>query len=336
MLHPFAGIIGSAQADESPGGGSASPQPSRREALGVLAGVAAGAAAVAAQAELHADEPRNPAALRQPGNGKPAGGFALYFVQPRELSKFSEAKRKQLGVTGPYRGRWPENHRFQDKRGYLAWLSAGAAARLGSTPGIQGVHQFAAGDVLEHGQRNAASTRLTVFLSPNSWRTRPANGTYQPIATLVKQWDAISNATFSVHQKSKSIQVQFRGGVDKKLLQAIRSSGQVHAVTWGNAGGGNDGPVTTQALGEEGGPTTLAIGEEGGPTTLAIGEEGGPTTNRLGEEGGATTKRLGEEGGVTTKAIGEEGGPKPSTRRLGEEGGITTKALGEEGGPRRQ
>jgi hypothetical protein len=55
----------------------------------------------------------------------------------------------------------------------------------------------------------------------------------------------------------------------------LKSLEQVH-------GGRRKPPIySTDALGEEGGVTTLALGEEGGGcrrfTTLAVGEEGGET-----------------------------------------------------------
>ena len=100
---------------------------------------------------------------------------------------------------------------------------------------------------------------------------------------------------------------------------------------------------TTQALGEEGTVTTFALGEEGsgGPSTRALGEEGGPRP----PSGQVTTQALGEEGSsrpVTTQAVGEEGGRPVTTYATGEEGGrwhshrrgrrATTYAIGEEGG----
>jgi len=312
MLHPFAGVIAAGQTSTA-----AADQPSttatRRTALGIIAGAAATAAVSSSAGLVRGDEPVSPPRI----DPKAATGYALYLVEPRQLKQFSEAKRQALGVNGPFKGRWPENHPMQDRRGYLAWLSPAQSVKLTATPGIAGVRRITAADVVEHGQRKPGQNVMNVFISPNGWRIRPASNTYLPVAKLVQQWDAIGNATFSSHPQTKTIKVHFRKGVEQKLIDAIRGSGQVHAISWDTlaAGDDDDNPITTQAL----------------------GEEGGPTTKRLGEEGGATTKRLGEEGGPTTLAVGEEGGPKPSTRALGEEGGgkITTFALGEEGGPRR-
>ncbi len=49
--------------------------------------------------------------------------------------------------------------------------------------------------------------------------------------------------------------------------------------------------------------------------TVGMGEQGGITTNALGEEGAPPppTYAYGEQGGITTYALGEEGAPPPPT-----------------------
>ncbi len=351
MLHPFAGIVPPGQDSTVAQTTTAQPAlPSRRVALGVMAGVAT----AATTGNLHAAEP----AAEQTPQAQRKDGYALYFVEPRELRTFTQPQRAALGVNGPYRGRWPEKHPLQDKRGYLAWLNTAQAAKVKAFAGVADVIPFTVDHVVEYVPRVPAQGVLSVFASPNSWRALPPKGTYSPLSDLVKVWDAAGNATFSIDARTKVVKVQFPKGVEQGVIDTIKRSGQVHAISW-NVEMPNtqtlleEGGATTKAVGEEGGPTTLALGEEGGPgpstralgeeggaTTKAVGEEGGPkpTTRAVGEEGGPTTLALGEEGGPvpTTKAVGEEGGPKPSTRALGEEGGPkpTTQALGEEGGPK--
>lgn len=305
MKHPFLGIMPSVPPEST-----RSMQPDRREAIAVIAATL-GSATVGSLAT--AAEPNDEKA--------PSPTHALYFVVPKELKSLGPKERAKLGIDGPYKGRWPDEHRFQDKRGYLAWLTADASAALKKMPAIADVSKFTAGDVVVYGEPKKLSNQLTIYLSPNSWGEKTDESTYQSAKSLAKKWSddfaKEKSLNITADKEGKHIQISIAGGKpNPEVITAIRESGQVHQITW-----------ATEV-------TTLAIGEEGGakPTTLAIGEEGGPSTRRLGEEGGVTTKALGEEGGPTTEAPREEGGIRPTTLAVGEEGGATTEALGEEGG----
>lgn len=295
MKHPFAGIMPNEPSDNS-NASAESSNPDRREALAAIAGAVIVAASPAVSS---ADE--------EPTKGAKEPTHALYFVEPTDLKKLMPKRRAELGVHGPFKGRWPEDHRLQDKRGYLAWLTKAQADQVKAADEVKDVFAFNADDVVVYGTPKGLSNQLTIYLSPNSWDAKIPAETFTSAndlaITWTKKFEQDKSLKIKADKEGKSIHITIAGGKpNPDVITAIRESGQVHQITWSTK-------VTTLAVGEEGGrPTTLAIGEEGGPTTKRVGEEGGPSTRRLGEEGGPSTDALGEEGGATTLALGEEGG----------------------------
>lgn len=98
-------------------------------------------------------------------------------------------------------------------------------------------------------------------------------------------------------------------------------AGSAHAASPANENGtdGSSSKPPADKPQKPGQPTSTRNGEEGVVTTQAIGEEGGLRPGA--PHGGATTKRLGEEGAGTTKAMGEEGGfrgPPPKPKKFPE------------------
>ena len=323
MRHPFAEIMLPEESTQS--------RPHRRRAMSRI--LSLGAAAVSAlvgrsawgqSPESKADE--KPQQATDQGNGKSADGYALYLVVPKSIRKFTTARRKELGVDGPYVHGWEGNDDWKDSKGFLAWNTKDQYEKILDAEDVKAAHAILPEDKLVSGNPNRAGGKLTVIVMPNAWPNKPDADQYHSVKQIAESWTKQFKGSSNIEFKpaENAVEVHFKKAeVDKKVTDALAAHAQVSQLAWA-------GQPTTRALGEEGGQTTLARFEEGG----------GPTTRRLGEEGGIpprpTTLRAGEEG-ATTLALGEEGGgpipgplPRPVPRPLP---GIrvTTKAIGEEG-----
>lgn len=353
MRHPFDGIIVPRQLTE---------QPSRREALAIIAGAgAASFAGTVAQAEGPTD-----IAIKKDGvlASPPAGvakeqKYHLYYIVPKEVRLFDARRRMDLNIRGELLPGLVLHKDLGDKQGFLGWLDQAEAEKVKAAEDVALVHAMTPADVMVQGTPPAKGVAtLRVFAAPLGWRNPPGADTYLNLKQLGDLWTSQlamkDGVTVISNDKVRQPFIQFNEGkVADDVLATIKSQPQVYAVQWLTPAADSTralreeggGVVTTDALREEA-ATTLALGEEGGvPSTRALGEEGGVTTDRADEEGGGvttfaigeeggSTERLGEEGGVSTRGRGEEGGGI-STEALGEEGGgISTKALGEEGGVR--
>ena len=240
----------------------------------------------------------------------------LYLVVPKDKSKFTPERRKELQVEGNYFNDRRGNEDPAAAQGYMAWITPAQAEKLHGESDVKDVRKVGPDDVIVSGTPEEKKATLMVLLSPNNWRTKPDPSTYLKADALAKKWTKEFAEFKDVKVKSldgvQQVHITFDPGPPpQKVLDALKSCPQVSHLQW-------DRRMTTMALGEEGAkpgqprPTTKAIGEEGGvkpqPTTLMFGEEGAvkpqPRPPKM------TTQALGEEGGerMTTMALGEEGG----------------------------
>jgi hypothetical protein len=315
MRHPFDGIIipethlevtgGEAERAATPAG------PTRRS---VLQWLLAGGAALWGLGGRQS-------ALADSGKGDEAAKLInshyLYLVVPKDRSKFTPERRKELQVEGDYfisgrRG----NEDLAAAQGYMAWITPAQAEKLHGESDIKEVRNIGPDDVIVSGTPEEKKATLMVVPSPNNWRTKPDPSTYLKADALAKKWTKefaeFKDVKVKLLDGVQQVHITFDPGPPpQKVLDALKSCPQVSHLQW-------DRRMTTMALGEEGAKpdrprrTTKAIGEEGGvkpqPTTLAVGEEGAvkpqPRPPKM------TTQALGEEGGerMTTMALGEEGG----------------------------